>query len=130
MSSHVYENVAKKYSNYLFTQIDANNQKDLVRDLGIEQFPTLMLYKDGVLLFNPAKIKGRSSKLTCKWEGPYTITRKLSDLIYEIKLSSTSKPRIVHVNRLKPYVGKMRKWFVPPSDRKTRGQGTQNTQID
>ena len=47
---------------------------------------------DGVILFNPANIKGRSSKLTCKWEGPYTITRKLSNLIYEIKLSSMSKP--------------------------------------
>lgn len=54
---------------------------------------------DGVLLFNPAKIKGRSPKLSCKWEGPYTIVRKISDLIFEIKSSSTAKPKIAHINR-------------------------------
>ena len=83
---------------------------------------------DGVLLFNPARIKGKSPKLTCKWEGPYTIVRKVSDLIYEIKTSSNSKSKVVHVNRLKPYFGRMRKWFVSPSDRNTRAQGTQNAQ--
>lgn len=85
---------------------------------------------DGVLLFNPAKIKGRSPKLSCKWEGPYTIVRKISDLIFEIKYSSTVKPKIVHINRLKPFVGKMRRWFVPSSDRNTRAQGTQKDQTD
>lgn len=64
---------------------------------------------DGVLLFNPAKFKGRSQKHSCKWEGPYTIVGKISDLIFEIKSSSTAKPKIVHIYRLKPFVGKMRR---------------------
>lgn len=79
---------------------------------------------DGVLLFNRAKIKGRSPKLSYKWEGPYTIVRKISDLIFEIQSSSTAKPKIVHINILKLFVGKMRRWFVPSSDRNTRAQGT------
>lgn len=64
---------------------------------------------DGILLFNSAKFKGRSQKHSCKWEGPYTIVGKISDPVFEIKSSSTAKPKIVHVYRLKPFVGKMRR---------------------
>jgi hypothetical protein len=83
---------------------------------------------DGVLLFNPANVKGKSPKLMCKWEGPYTVVRKISDLVYEIKSSSTAKSKVVHVNRLKPYVGRMKRWFVQTSERNTRSQGTNNDQ--
>jgi hypothetical protein len=75
---------------------------------------------NGVMLFNPAKVKGKSPKLMCKWEGPYTIVRKLSNLVYEVKSSPSSKSKIIHINRLKPYHGRMKRWFVPNSDRITR----------
>ncbi len=40
-----------------------------------------------VWLHNPAKRKGLSPKLQCRWEGPYLITHKLSDILYRIQRS-------------------------------------------
>ncbi|KAL3273536.1 hypothetical protein HHI36_014974, partial [Cryptolaemus montrouzieri] len=47
----------------------------------------------------PKRIKGRSEKLILKWFGPYTITRKMSDVDYGIRKGPTqnTKFEIVHV---------------------------------
>jgi len=47
----IYEKVAKKYSNHTFTKLDTVAEKQLVSNLGVEHIPTLMLYRDGILLF-------------------------------------------------------------------------------
>ncbi|XP_038058673.1 uncharacterized protein LOC119729953 [Patiria miniata] len=57
-------------------------------------------------LFNPAKKKGVSPKLMCRWEGPYLILDKLSDVTYRIQGKSGEKMKVVHSDRLKPYEGK------------------------
>ena len=44
----------------------------------------------------------QSRKFTPKWQGPYRITRQISDLLYEVNIGKVGKEQIVHVNRLKP----------------------------
>jgi hypothetical protein len=44
----------------------------------------------------------QSRKFTPKWQGPYRITQKISDLLYEVNTGKVGKEQIVHVNRLKP----------------------------
>ncbi|KAJ8948083.1 hypothetical protein NQ318_008434 [Aromia moschata] len=47
------------------------------------------------------------------WEGPYTIIRKINDLVYRIQLSPRSKPKVVHLERLARYTGhNPPDWFV------------------
>jgi thioredoxin 1 len=47
----VYEKVAGKHPEITFGSLDTGAEKSLVSDLGIEHIPTLMLYRDGILLF-------------------------------------------------------------------------------
>ena len=44
----------------------------------------------------------QSRKFTPKWQGPYRITRQISDLLYEVNIGKVGKEQIVHCNRLKP----------------------------
>ena len=77
----------------------------------------------GVWLHNPRKKKGRSLKLSRNWEGPYVVVKHLNDAIVRIQQSSRSKPKVVHMNRLKAYHGPQTfEWFkekkqeVPPME--------------
>jgi thioredoxin 1 len=47
----VYEKVAAKHPEITFGSLDTGAEKDLVSKLGIEHIPTLLLYRDGILLF-------------------------------------------------------------------------------
>ena len=47
----VFKKVAQKHSKYTFAKIDSTKEKKLINDLGIENIPNLMLYRDGILLF-------------------------------------------------------------------------------
>ncbi|GBM96741.1 hypothetical protein AVEN_134020-1, partial [Araneus ventricosus] len=46
--------------------------------------------------------RGLSPKLQQNWEGPYTIVKKLNDVIYRVQRSSNAKPKVIHINRLTP----------------------------
>lgn len=39
------------------------------------------------------------------WTGPYLVTRKLSDVNYQIQRGEHSHPVVVHVDQPKPYEG-------------------------
>ncbi|KAJ8934067.1 hypothetical protein NQ318_012498 [Aromia moschata] len=68
---------------------------------------------DAVWLYAPKRMKGRSPKLQKNWEGPYTIIKKINDLVYRIQLSPRSKPKVVHLERLARYTGHdPPDWFV------------------
>jgi transposase InsO family protein len=59
---------------------------------------------DVVYCLDSSRIVGKSPKLKAEvWKGPFVITRKISDLLFEITGSSKSKPKIVHHDRLKKY---------------------------
>lgn len=46
---------------------------------------------------------GKNVKLSPKWSGPHEIIRLIGDANVELKLSTTNRKLICHVNRLKPY---------------------------
>jgi len=57
-----------------------------------------------VWLYNPTRKKGRSPKLLNNWEGPYKIIKKINDLVYRIQKTPKSKMKVVHLDRLQPYL--------------------------
>jgi hypothetical protein len=66
-----------------------------------------------VWLYNPIRRIGVCSKLTCKWKGPYVITRKLDDITYLVKSGLKLKPKVYHIDRLIPYKGNhIPSWFA------------------
>ena len=58
-----------------------------------------------VWLKNDLRKKGVSPKLSFRWDGPYKIITKLSDVTYRIQRTPHSKLKIVHFDRTKPYEG-------------------------
>lgn len=60
---------------------------------------------DLVWLFDPRRRRGFSPKLQRSWDGPYEVLKRINDVIYKIKRKPCGKPRIVHFNRLCPYLG-------------------------
>ncbi|KAJ8943796.1 hypothetical protein NQ318_012441 [Aromia moschata] len=68
---------------------------------------------DAVWLYAPKRTKGKSPKLQSNWEGPYTIIKKINDLVYRIQLTPRSKAKVVHLERLAKYTGhNPPNWFV------------------
>ena len=58
---------------------------------------------DKVWLHVPVVEKGKSLKLSRPSQGPYTVVKRLSEVIYRIELVSNKRKRlVVHFNRLKP----------------------------
>ena len=60
---------------------------------------------DAVWLYNPQRRKGLTPKLQRPWQGPYTIIKRINNVVYRIKLGPTTKPKVVHRNRLWKYTG-------------------------
>ena len=59
---------------------------------------------DLVYCLDTTRKKGLSPKLNSeKWQGPFVVTRKLNDLLFEIR-QNRSRMKIVHHDRLKPYL--------------------------
>jgi len=68
---------------------------------------------DSVWLHNIGRKKGRNPKLDCPWEGPYLVVSVLSDVTYRIQRSRRAKPKVIHADRLKPYLGPaLKSWIV------------------
>jgi thioredoxin 1 len=47
----IFERVAGNHPEHTFAKLDSESEKDLVKSLGIEQIPALLIYRDGILLF-------------------------------------------------------------------------------
>ncbi|GFX64799.1 retrovirus-related Pol polyprotein from transposon 412 [Trichonephila clavipes] len=60
---------------------------------------------DKVWLWNPKRRKGLSPKLQTNWEGPYTVLKRLNEVVVWIQKSPHSKSKVIHYNRLAPYLG-------------------------
>ncbi|GBN20329.1 hypothetical protein AVEN_131312-1 [Araneus ventricosus] len=50
-------------------------------------------FKEGdlVWMYNPKRRRNLSPKLQQNWEGPYTIVKKLSDVIYKVNVQRQAK---------------------------------------
>lgn len=54
MFAPVYEKVSEEHPDAVFAKVDTEAEQKLAGSLGIMSIPTLMLFRDGVLLFNQA----------------------------------------------------------------------------
>ncbi|GBM23211.1 hypothetical protein AVEN_159889-1 [Araneus ventricosus] len=61
-------------------------------------------FKEGdlVWVYNPKRRRGLSPMLQQNWEGPYTVVKKLNDVVYRVQRSPNAKPKVIHINRLAP----------------------------
>jgi len=67
---------------------------------------------DPVWLHNPQTKKGLSPKLSSPWQGPFTVTKRINDLVYRVQLRPNTKPKVVHRNWLWQYSGSnVPNWF-------------------
>ncbi|GFX74374.1 retrovirus-related Pol polyprotein from transposon 412 [Trichonephila clavipes] len=60
---------------------------------------------DKVWLWNPKRCKGLSPKLQTNRESPYTVLKRLNDILVRMQKSPHSKPNVIDYNRLAPYLG-------------------------
>ena len=81
--------------------------------------------KEGQLVW-PARKKHLSPKLQLRWEGPWLIVKRLSDVTVRIQLRRGSKPKVVHVDRLKPYVGEA----IQPWGYRSNGEAVESPPLD
>ena len=58
---------------------------------------------DQVWLFNPKRRRGRSPKLQSNWEEPYTVKKRINDVVYRIQQEAQRKFKVVHLDRLAQY---------------------------
>jgi thioredoxin 1 len=47
----IYEEVASRHPKHVFGKLNTQEERALVDSLGVEQIPSLLLYRDGILLF-------------------------------------------------------------------------------
>ena len=59
---------------------------------------------DLVLMKTMVKQVGKSPKIMDRYEGPFVVIDKISDLTYRIKENVHKRAKIIHHDRLKPYV--------------------------
>ena len=70
---------------------------------------------DAVWFHNSQRKKGLTPKLQRPWQGPYTVTKRINDLVYRVQLRPSAKPKVVHRNRLWLYSGDdPPSWFQGP----------------
>jgi len=72
-------------------------------DIGVR--PSRFEAGQWVWYYNPRKYPGRQMKWAQQYEGPYLVLKMLSPLVAKIQQSSRSKPKIVHIDKLKEYEG-------------------------
>ena len=67
---------------------------------------------DAVWYFYTERRHVISPKLNRNWKGPYIITKKFGDVLYQIQKNARGKPKVVHYDKLKPYLGENKPtWF-------------------
>ncbi|MCC6874948.1 MAG: thioredoxin [Sandaracinaceae bacterium] len=52
----IYEKVAGKNPDVTFGKVDTEKEQELAAGFGIQSIPTLMVFRDGILLFNQAGV--------------------------------------------------------------------------
>jgi len=59
-----------------------------------------------VLYFSQRKLRGKQMKWKRQYEGPFLVIRTPSSVTAEIQKSVKTRARVVHIDKLKEYVGK------------------------
>ena len=75
---------------------------------------------DWVLYFNPRKLRGKQMKWVRQYEGPFLIIAKPTKLTARIQRSARVQSQVVHVDKLKKFLGKTPKaWRIPNASEQT-----------
>jgi hypothetical protein len=61
-----------------------------------------------VWFLNPRGERRKAPKLQNSWEGPFRIVKKLSEVVFKIRKSDRHRCKVVHADRLAPFVGRNR----------------------
>ena len=67
--------------------------------------PTRYQRGDWVYYFNPRRYKGRQDKWSRKYTGPFCVIRVPGPVNVELQKTRKSRPFIVHIDKVKPYLG-------------------------
>ena len=116
--SEYVETLKKKLEAAHMSLQDSNFREVLVgkRDIMISRYMVTLTREETLCGFTCLDTKLASPKLQTFWEGPYLIVQKISDALYAVQRSKTSKKEVVHFDRLKPYKGtELESWLEPLS---------------
>ena len=69
-----------------------------------------------ILRVTHESIKVTAQNFQNKWEGPYTITSKISDRLYRIQEGLHTRSKVIHIYRLKPFKWYFKRWLRPMED--------------
>jgi len=72
-------------------------------DIGVK--PSRFEAGQWVWYFNPRKLQGKQMKWTQQYEGPYLILDIPTSVIAKIQQSSRTKPKVIHIDKLKKFEG-------------------------
>jgi hypothetical protein len=67
--------------------------------------PSQYKHGDWVYYFNPRKIKGKQDKWSRKYTGPFCVINVPGPVNVELQKNRRSRPFIVHIDKVKPYLG-------------------------
>jgi transposase InsO family protein len=89
--------------------LEASNRQKKRYDHRAKQ--TQYKVRDVVWLRNKTRVRGKTPKLQNRWDGPFVVTRVISDLVYQIQSSPRARVKTVHHDNLKPYYGEFQPWL-------------------
>ena len=98
-------NLAQKLSNiheFAREKLEKSSQ-NMLRDYNTKIHHNHYQTHDPVWLFIPKSVT--KGKFHNSWAGPYRIYKRINDVLYQIKKGPKSRPKTVHHNHLKPYMG-------------------------
>lgn len=52
----IFESASEKHSDVVFAKVDTEAEQELAGSLGIRSIPTIMIFREGVMLFNQAGV--------------------------------------------------------------------------
>ena len=77
------------------------------------------------MYFNPRKLRSRQMKWVRQYEGPYLILELPSVVTAKIQKSPKAKPKVVHIDKLKAFVGTApRSWLSSESGVRTSAEAS------
>ena len=84
----------------------AQDKSDVSRKRYCDATYRIVHFDEGslVLLHLPSRQPGRSPKLSPRYQGPYRVIRRLSDVLYKISHLKTGAVTTIHVQRLQQYI--------------------------
>ena len=74
--------------------------------------------------YYPRRQKGLSPKLQQAWRGPCTVVKRISDILYTVRLPDSKTCLTVHCDKLKEYTQNPNTVEIPVGSDKHDGTGT------